>query len=357
MKTKLSHSQCGRFQMCGESYRLHYKEKIRPTVFSAALAMGTAIDEAMNVLLTKPDQNAEDAFEKSFTEQYVNKVLTHLPDCLDLVYADADFDGELLTEKDFKSIEMPPEEALGIFSKIKACKKEKGFENLSEDDKLLYNYMNWLSLKNKGLLMIKAYRKKILPRIEKVHEVQRYVELTNADGDKVIGYVDLIADIRGVGTVILDHKTSASEYEEDAVLTSPQLSLYTHILEEEYNTRKAGYIVFRKSVIKNRTKICSVCGHNGTGKQHTTCNNEVDGKRCKGAWNETIDPDIFIQFLMAEIPEQTEKIVLENYDEINKAIKAEHFSRNFSSCNNWYGGKCPYIGLCYKGSMKGLVKV
>lgn len=345
----LSHSACSKFQMCGQSYYYHYIERLRPTTTSAALMFGSVLDEALNVLLTKSNDNADAAFIKAFTNQTMNGEMVHLPNCPNLVYAEADFDVELIKEDVSKDLER--------YNIIKGEKKKQGFLNLPVEDRAFFNELNWLSLKAKGLLMIDAYKRKVLPLIEEVLAVQKKVSLDNNDGDSIVGYVDLVARIKGHGVVILDNKTSASEYEEDSVLTSPQLALYTHILEEEYKTRKAGYIVMRKNIIKNRKKTCSVCGHDGSGKSHKTCNNEAAGKRCGAKWNETIDPDVNIQFIVDEIPHKTEEIVMQNYDEINKAIKAGHFSRNFNTCRNVYGGPCPYINKCYRDNEKGLTHV
>lgn len=364
MNTKLSHSQVSRYQLCAQAYKYHYLDKIRPTTQSAALCFGTALDDALNVLLTEKDKSPEEKFLAVFRFQKINNVDTYLPSSVDLVYADADYDEELLSNEDKEyiidqinkgNIKYNVTGSLeDTYNNLRKKKKEIGFLNLSFDEKVFYNNMNWLSLKNKGLLMLAAYRKKVLHKIKKVHAVQKYVALENGEGDKIIGYVDLIADIEGHGNVILDHKTSSMEYEEDSVLTSPQLSLYTHILEQEFNTRKAGYVVLRKTIIKNRKKKCSKCNHDGSGGRHKTCDNVIEGKRCGGEWIETIDPDINIQFIVDEIPPITEEIVIKNYDEVNSAIKAKVFPRNFNSCHNTYGGPCPYVNLCFRNSMKDL---
>ena len=265
MKTKLSHSAASKYQLCGKSYDYHYNQKIRSQFQSAALCFGSALDNALNCILTN-EGDAEKNFLSVFRFQKINNMNTYLPSCVNLVYADTDFDYELLTQTDIEfmsdqvssgKIKMVGLDYKDYYDILRAKKKETGYANLSLDEKVFYNNMNWLSLKNKGLLMLKAYRKKVMPRIEKVYAVQKYVSLKNDEGDSVIGYVDLIADVKGIGTVILDNKTSAMEYEDDSVITSPQLSLYVHMLEAEYNTRTAGFIVLRKQVIKNRKKTCA----------------------------------------------------------------------------------------------------
>lgn len=364
MPLKLSYSQVSKFGLCPKSYEYHYVKRIRPNVTHTALIFGSALDSALNDLLTGKD-TAEVTFENSFTNTEINNIKVYIPTHENMVYANSDFDSDLLTENDFTFIETLIKDGriqrytdyLSTYKTLSEKKKSSGFDSLSIEEKRFYNLLNWLSLRRKGFLMLESYRKKVLPKIEKVHAVQQYVDLENQEGDKITGYVDLIADIKGYGTVILDNKTSAREYDDDSVLTSPQLSLYLHILEDKFNTRKAGYIVMNKSVIKNRKKICSVCDHDGSGKNHKTCPNEINNKRCGGAWNETLDPEIFIQLIIDDIPQQTENIVLENMDNTCQAIKHGVFSRNFTACKNTYGGLCPYFNLCFKNSSVGLLEL
>jgi len=363
MKTRLSHSALSKFQTCGAAYKFHYIDKLRPAVHSAALVFGSAIDAALNELLLPTGKSAEEIFIKEYTTTEINGKEVYVPTYETLVYQTGDFDGDLLTGDDVKvlqdeaekdTIERHPD-YLEVYDSLRKRKSEKGFDSFTLKEKRLFNLMNWLVMKHKGLLMLQAYRKKVLPKLNKVFKVQHKISMSNSDGDEIVGYVDLIADVKGHGIVILDNKTSSMEYDASSVLTSPQLSLYMHILEEEYKTRKAGYIVMRKSIIKNRKKICSKCGHDGSGKAHKTCDALIDGKRCHGEWNETIDPDVHIQFIVDEIPKQTEAIVLENINSTNEAIKAGHFTRNFNSCHNHFGSKCPYFEKCYFDKDDGLV--
>lgn len=363
--TKLSHSQISKYQLCAKSYEYHYVHKIRSNVTSAALLFGSALDAAVGILLAGGDKlSAEVCFEQNFTEAKINNTMEYLPTCTQVVYSNTDFDSDILTESSYtfiktklaeKGYEYP--DLLEAYKTIKDYKQKRGLDNLSAKEKTLYALMNWSSSMIKGKLMIEAYIKKVIPKIEKVHSTQEYVSLKNEAGDSIIGYVDLVADVKGVGTVILDNKTSAREYEEDSVLTSPQLALYVHMLESKYNTRRAGYIVLRKMLIKNRKKICSKCGYDGSGARHKTCSNIVEGVRCNGEWTETIDPEVMVQFITDEIPEQTEHIVLENTDTINESIKHNLFPRNLNSCTNYFGGNCPYLGLCYKKDMTGLIEI
>lgn len=242
------------------------------------------------------------------------------------------------------------------FEEISRKKSEVGFKNLSDIDKEYYNSICWYSLKAKGLLMIKAFREKIQPKIKKVLALEKEIKLTNPEGDVITGYADLICEWEDGSVIVFDFKTSTKNYEETSVLTSPQLSLYVFSLSEEYNTRKAGYIVFNKRVMKNKIKICANCGHNGTGSRARTCDETIAGDRCKGEWLEKINPEIYTQIIIDEIPQQTENIVIENIEFINNQIKNGVFTRNLQSCvKPW--GKCPYFNLCYKNDSSELIKV
>jgi len=363
MKNRLSHSAVGKLMQCGKSYEYHYIKKIRSKFQSAALVFGSAIDLALNELLIPTGNSAEEIFINKFTNTSINGKDVYVQTNEIFIYQTRDMDIDLLTQDDLASIKDYALQEVGtqhtvpmdICEDIKKRKTSSGYENLNLKDQRLFNFINWLCLKQKGLLMIEAYRKKVLPKIEKVHAVQKQVSLINTDGDSVVGYVDLIADIKDIGTVILDNKTAGQLYEKDSVLTSPQLSLYVHMLEEEYQTRLAGYIVLLKDVVKNKTKICSKCGYDGTGGRHKTCDSIIDGKRCNGDWNETISPEIYVQFITDEIPKQTETIVLENMDTANSVIKSGNFTRNFNNCHNHFGSRCPYFSLCYYNKMEGLV--
>jgi hypothetical protein len=347
--------------MCPKSYEYHYVKKIRPQVTSGALLFGSALDSALNILLLEKNlEKAEVEFEKQFTMGKINNKEYYLPTCEKVVYSKTDFDFDLLTDEDIKQIESTYKKIHGedfghpldLYQRLSPSVK-----SLSADDLRIYNLFNWLSMRNKGKLMLRAYLKKVIPSVKKVISVQEQIELSNELDEKVTGYLDLVAEFGDHGLVILDNKTSTREYAADSVVTSSQLALYLHATSDKYKTRKAGYIVLKKIVNKNRTKICSVCSYDGSGSKHKTCNNIVNEKRCGGAWKETIKPDIDIQILIDEIPEQTEQIVIENVDTVNEAIKAQIFPRNLNNCTNYWGGLCPYFGLCYKNKMEGLENV
>lgn len=355
---KLSHSAVSKFQECPTAYKFHYIDKLRSKTQSAALLFGSAVDQALTTLVKPSDKTAEEVFTHYWTFQQVNKKDTFLATCTEIVYAESDYDKDLLTQEDINklkdkySLQDPVEEVNKIYKE----KEYEGFTGLPEDRKLILNHANWLSLHRKGIIMIETVRKEILPNIIEVLGTQEYTSLKNQNGDEVVAYADLICRYKGYDVpIVLDWKTSSIEYKESSVLTSPQLTLYVHSLYEKFKTRKAGFIVINKRINKNKTKFCSKCNKDGTGQRHKTCDAEVDTVRCNGKWDEKINPKAFIQVIIDDIPERTEEVVLENYDFINESIKNGVYHRNFASCEKPWG-KCVFYNKCFKNTDEGLIK-
>lgn len=360
MSNRLSHSSLSRFQTCPTSFNYHYNKRLRSTVSSSALFFGTAVDVAITALLTNEDPQL--AFDKAWEYQDVNGKREYLPTSTSIVYSNSDFDMDLLVEEDYQKIAEKSQLTSDIAYEITEVYKEKeylGFDGLQHDRKVFLNLVNWHCLYRKGLIMIKSFKEQILPNIEEVLGSQVKVDLDNGEGDSVLGFADMVVRYKGFDKpIILDLKTSSRDYDKDiAVTTSPQLSLYLHALSAQYeDTRLAGYVVLNKQIRKNKTKACSKCGKNGTGQRHKTCDSEVNKERCNGEWIEKIDPEAKIQVLIEEIPEQTENIVLENVESINRAIDNGNFYRNLSSCQRPWG-PCEFFRKCYHNTNEGLVQL
>jgi PD-(D/E)XK nuclease superfamily len=358
---RLSHSAANRYLDCAYSYKLHYLEKLRSPLQSAALCFGSAIDVAIGACLKNEDPIA--AFNESWKFQEINGVKTLLPSCTKIVYADSDYDQDLLKDDDIKKLATQygcsKEDVLGVIEAAYAKKETVGFAHLQEQDKLIINLANWHSLNQKGLLMIKAFQEKVMPNIEEVLSVQEKVTLDNTDGDSILGFVDMVVKYKGYDVpIIFDLKTSSREYEADSVITSSQLSLYVHSLSEKYKTKKAGYIVLHKRIQKNKTKVCSVCGNNGTSSRARTCDKEMGKMRCSGEWKVTLDPEAVVQIIINDIPARLEEIVIENLDSVNQAIKTNIFPRNLSNCVKFGGAViCPFYKLCHEGKDPDLEKM
>lgn len=394
---RFSHSALNKYLSCGMAYKYHYINKYRSAEQSAALLFGTAVDKATeNYAQNKNKEQAFEMFNKTWHSQELNGKLTELELCTEIVYGNNDLDIELFDESDHKHfIETHGyENVLETINAILARKNEVGFKYLKKKEKLVLNIVNWHCMHKKGALMLEAFINWFDANVEEVLKTQGKIELVqelpkeewheetfiNDQGEEitytvktntVIGYYDLIVKLRGhQKPVLLDIKTSGRAYDYDAVIKSPQLALY--LFAEKHNfedTNTAGFVVLHKTMKKERTKICSVCGHDGSGGQHKKCNNETlqilkDRKgndvekvaRCNGEWNETLHCEAVIQVLVNEVPELLQERVAENYDMMSKAVKAEIFPRNYNSCIQYNGTvTCAFYNLCHKNCMKDII--
>ena len=353
---RLSHSMVSKYTNCAKEYEYYYVKKIRSKNKSAALLFGSAVDLAFTAILNKSNEDPITIFDKNWHFQRVGKDVSYLPTCTEIVYSKADFDKDLLSEEAlFKMSEtLEKEITLDLIEKAIKQKDYVGYNFLPEDIKVIINLASWHVLYAKGLLMIKALNEDIMPNITEVLGTQVQVNLSNEEGDTIIGFVDLVARWKDLkDPVIFDLKTSSIIYEADSVKKSAQLSLYTHALSEEFNTRTAGYLVLSKRVTKNRVKVCSKCGNDGSGGRHKTCAQTINEIRCNGEFIETISPKCETQVIINEIPQRTEDIVLDNYEHVNNSIKHNVFPRNLNNCHRGYG-PCDYVNLCYNDSMEGL---
>jgi hypothetical protein len=365
MSIRLSHSASSRYQECPKSYQLHYIKNYRPTVQSSALLFGTAIDKAgEHYALTKDFHETLKVFNTTWQEQEISGVLTDLRFLLNFTYSNRDLDLDLLKKEDFDLIKELRDERQKTTQEIEETIKEViyqkdqvGYKDLTTKEKLIFNYTNWLCLKRKGHYMLKEFKKVFDENVEEVLGTQVKIDLEDENGNSVVGFADFVFKWKGQEKpIIFDLKTSGIEYEDDAVKKSPQLGLYVFSLSEKYeNTRTAAFLVLNKNISKNKTKKCSVCGNNGTGGRHKTCDVVVDKVRCTGEWDEKIFPMARSQVLIDTVSENFVSNVVENFNEVQKAIKAEVFPRCFQSCIKYNGAvKCAFYDLCHSNTMDNL---
>ena len=353
---RLSHSQASKFNDCAKAWEFHYRQKLRPMYTSSALLFGGCLDKAVEVFLKTNDSGqAFDALKVQWEVQEINGKPENLFDSALIVYSNSDFDKDLLIDTEILDERYP--HWRDEFPSIVKQKDVIGFKFLKKEQKQLLNAVNWVSMYQKGKLMLGKAIELITANVTKMHDTQVKVSLANDQGDEIVGYADMVVDWKGYDEpVVMDLKTSSIDYQPTSVLTSPQLSLYVHDLSDKFKTRSAGYLVLKKRLLKNKTKVCSVCGHDGSGKTHRTCPNEIDGKRCGGEWTETIKFDVDHQVIINKIPERTEEIVIENMDLVNESIKTGIFPRNFSACSKPWG-LCQYADYCFHNKKDGLVEV
>jgi hypothetical protein len=347
---RLSNSSINRYVTCPESYRLRYIERVVGIKKSAALFFGGAVDLGCNVLL-KDRNNLWEAIAtfninwKSTKDQLGNVI--DLENSLDITFSNKDFDQDLC-----------PPDRIETFNLIAENKKLYGWDKLPSEDKLFFNRTAWLCLKAKGELMIRAYHSDIMPHLKSVIAIQKEVELSNGTGDTIIGYIDILGELNSGEIAILDTKTSADYYEEDAVSKSEQLALYKLMLNtigKEQVVTKAGYLVLVKKLDKTVTLTCQTCGHHVVNRTLKSCDAKVDGKRCGGEWERSVELKVPTQILIGNISEEQQDKVLDIANQVSQDIHAGKFEKNEKSCFNF--GRCSYYEVCHGNDFSQVVKL
>ena len=359
MSIRLSHSSSTRYTECPKSYFYHYVKNYRPTVQSSPLLFGTAIDKAgEHYALTRDFHETLDVFAKSWKSQIIGGIETDLRFLLNFTYGNRDLDFALLKESDWMELrEHFGDQVEAELDKAIDRKATVGFKDLTDTEKKIFNFTNWLCLNRKGQYMLREFKHIIDDNVEEVLGTQVKVDLENEDDDAVVGFADFVFKWKGIEKpVVFDLKTSGVDYDEDAVVKSPQLGLYVFSLSEKYdNTRNAGFIVLNKNINLNKTKVCNDCGKDCSGQRYKTCDAVIGAKRCNGEFTETFNPEARSQVLVSAVSEVFVERVVENFTEINKAIKAEVFPRCWSSCSKYNGAViCSFHKLCTANSMEGL---
>lgn len=369
MGIKLSHSAKNRYLSCGESYRLHYLEKLRPKLLSSALLFGSSIDLALNyLLLNKNDLNVVKQSIKLFNNNWEqnedqNKQKIDLPLNPNIRYYKGDYQPDMLESSEWQEIFKKEKNFFDLKNEVDELAKSTDWLDIPEEKRMIYNYAHWLCLQKKGTMLIEAFAKEILPQIKEVLAVQMDIQLEDEDGNIFTGVIDYVAKLSDGKIYIMDNKTSSTEYEEDSVKLSEQLATYYAILNIfaddpnhswKHKIDGCGYSVLSKKIQVETTKKCKECGHIGEGS-HKTCDNVINKERCNGEWSKDKKFKVKTQLLTGTISEQYAQEVLENATTVKSCIELGLFPKNYTQCDSMFGQKCPYINYCHKNDKKGLV--
>lgn len=234
MSIKLSYSAATKYKMSPRAYYLHYQLRLRPDVLSSPLFFGNAMDLALNELLEQKQKGQEvdidyanQVFKDAWTDAEVDGKKVRLCDPGCIKFSKSDYDASIFNLDDEISI------AAGLDP-------------------------SWVSMRRKGFMMIDAYVDQILPRIQKVHFVQKQIMITNADGDAFTGLIDFCAQWEDGKTYIFDNKTSSIKYAHDAVETSEQLSTYYEAMRDELHIDGAGYVIIPKKMRKQKMPLVPI---------------------------------------------------------------------------------------------------
>lgn len=223
MAIQLSHTAKELYKRCPLAYHMHYNLGYREEIVGSPLPFGSAIDSGVEALLQ--GKTLEDAL-KVFNEEWINPKIN----------------GERLHGP--------------TTTKIRFSKADQK-EELADTP--------WGCLQVKGEMLITAFQDEVMPQIKNVISTQQMIRVTNDDGDSIIGFADLIAEIDGLGNYLMDVKTSSKAYASDAVVEgdkAPQIALYYEDLKDKYELNGAGFYVLEKGIRKRepRTRVQVLTG-------------------------------------------------------------------------------------------------
>jgi hypothetical protein len=328
MSISVSFSALDCFEQCSEKYRLKYVERLSSDKIPSPLFFGTAIDEALELLLLKKkveltereldlllNETAYSIFDKQMREQN-GQLLESNPLC---EYFYSDFDANVLKAQDLAYlIKRYPaiQDFSEFFEQCKAILKAK--RQLKPAQKIAYNNLCWLSLYRKGEMLIAEYEANILLQIGEVFEIQKEILLENESGDKLRGKIDFIASFKDDPNTryICDNKTSSEPYKADSVANSTQLAIYC----EAENSHRAAYVVLEKKI-------------------------------------RLTDPKTRSQIIKDEITEEHKQKEFDKVEEKLNNIAQAVYQKKSNPKECWaYGKPCEFYGICWKGDMNGISK-
>lgn len=369
-----SYSQHSCFKNCPKHWHIKYKERLEKPQTGSSLYFGTAVDTTIEYLLNQlqdlgpniDPQTARILYEDNkclevFKDNWVTNIAfgkkTPIFDNLDVVYSNNDFDEQVLSPEDLNQLtawggtNKPVDHFKAILKK-----KKNPFKKLTSQEELYWNRANWLVMLRKGELLVNSFREQFMPKIKKVHSAQLRGELKDpSTGDAIVGYIDMVLEIEGHDKpIIFDLKTAARPYKPEQIELSEQLTLYTAMQGETFDTNLIGYVVLCKNINKENVSTCKKCGATKNSR-HKTCNAEVDGVRCEGEWDEKIILKPEVQVMIGNRETKQVCDLLEDYSNIMLAMKNNIIYKDFSKCHNWYGKPCDFINYCHKGDKTGLV--
>jgi hypothetical protein len=201
--------------------------KLRAKHRGSALIFGSAVDEALNLLLTnhyggKNEGSPEEVLLSMLTKAEVNGVVEDLSKSVDIKWSKADNDQSVWLPEDYKSSERP----------------------------------EIVTLKRKGLMILEAYKEQVLPHFSELISSQKRIEIVNEHGDKISGLIDFEGKFSPKNELkeqygqwdgkilVMDNKTTSVAYKSDSVALSKQLATYSQV--PGIQADGCGYVVIPK---------------------------------------------------------------------------------------------------------------
>lgn len=366
---RVSNTQRSLYLQCPKRYQYRYKRKMREREKGSALFFGTAFDQASDLLFHERDLGkAKEKFTEMWMAHEDNTNCKFSKSDLDTrIYSVSDISKLRASAANLKASKAKQEfdqdgDVVKLIKEIKKLRDNGYVRDLTDEEEKFLHYAHILSLLRKGGLMLEAFHRDILPHITEVISTQMKVDIKNSEGDSIIGYIDLLCKMEGYqlpngriltkdDLVVADVKTAGPTFwaKLDNLSNSDQLDTYlaSPQIQELGETSIICYMAAAKTISKNERSFCKSCGFEKSSR-HTTCNNEnSEGQRCGGEWDEQVEYYSDSKIVIGERDLGEASKVYEDYDGVVRAIKNDIFYRNRESCNA-YGQVCPYYSICHK---------
>lgn len=373
-KLRTSYSQHNTYIKCPEHWHKSYVERYKSPIEGASMYFGTAVDNACESML-KGDPNWMTVFHDYWKRSWNFGKATQVYDNDDITYGYKDFDKDVLEQKDATTLSnwaqqlglakkvLTLDESIKLYDKI-AKKKKNPYKKTTAKEMKYFNRSSWLSMKRKGEVLLRSFEQQFLPKVKNVIATQKRADIKDpVTGDSVVGYIDMIVELEGYDKpIIIDLKTASRPYTQDQLDFSEQLTLYAAMKgkyaldKSDYvDTDLVGYVVLSKQINKKKKSTCKSCGHIKTGSHHT-CDNEINGARCHGEWDENVVLDPEVQVMVARKTQSQVDALLQDIAAIIAGMKNGVIYKNTSNCTNWYGSQCPFFDACHNGDYSKLIK-
>lgn len=370
MSFKTSYSQNNTYINCPQHWKHAYVDKLESPTRGASTYFGQAVDAAVMEML-RGNADYMKKFYSRWDVSYENSKPVVMFDNPNIIFGHSDFDEDLIGSGDKAKMgawltelnlgDPTKDDPIAVYKQAAKAKKNP-YKKPTSDQIKYFNRCAWLSMKEKGKILIESFKDQFYPKIKRVIDTQKQARITDPHtGDAIVGYIDMVLEIEGYDKpVIFDLKTAAWPYEQEEIDLSEQLTLYSAMKSNEYNTDLVGYVVLPKAINKDIKAVCQSCGFTRNGT-HTTCNNDIPVApdkmvRCKGAWLESVVLKPKVQILVEKKSPEQVNALLNDISNIVLAMKNKIVYKNTEKCNNWYGSKCPFYNACHNNDFTGLKK-
>ena len=340
----ISYSKVSTFKTCPQKYYLNSTYPIE--ISNSALPFGKAVETGVDVVIE--GGKLEDAKLK-FQECWKRLPASRWEgpkdvfDSETIFYYGTDYDTQLIQDDDVTQVEAWQKELLPE-TKLKWQDQMDMFSGALKDgttiegaERKFANRVMWLCCLRRGGLMIEAFVRDLLPKIEEVVSAQKSISIKNDEGDKVDGFIDYIMKLKGYDEpIVVDLKTAGKFYTGHDLNTSDQLGIYAAAEKINY----IGYMVLSKTI--KHDKSCDKCGHARENSRKTNCERCDEGKYTK------VDSRADTQLLVRKLRDGEAQEVMDDFSDVLLAVKNGVNWKNPGSCFD-YNKKCEYYDFCWAG--------